>query len=254
MLKEALQYMNELGKSAAPTIVETSREPNHVYFIRRGNGELEKVSASERPEAHTALSLQAITDKAIEYAPDAEVWYSPTEIVAVVGAAHPGTVKLALVPSDQYTRLAELKRTKQAMTQIELVRDLRTTFRDSLALCGDLAESVRRVNFKATSTTQGEVGHGKASLGREITGEVTGLKTIPEYVTFDFPAYANPAFRTVRCQVECALEPDATNGCFRLMPLPGQLEVAAETALQALADQLKEELTDSGVAIFFGKP
>ncbi|WP_439624128.1 hypothetical protein [Gemmata sp.] len=254
MLKEALQYMNELGRSSASSIVETSREPHHVYFIRRNNGELEKVTADEKPEQHTALSLQAVTDKAIEYAPDAEVWYSPTEIVAVVGKDHPGTVKLALVASDQYKRLADLKAQKPAMTQMDLIRDLRTTFRDSLALCGDLVESLRKVNFRATATTQGEVGHGKASLGKEITGEVTGLKAIPEYVTFEFPAYANPSFRSVWCRVECALEPDPTNGCFRLLPLPGQLEVAAENALSFLADELKKELADSKVRLFFGKP
>ncbi len=254
MLKEALEYMARVGRESAPTVVRVDAEPAHVYFLREPGGELVKMTADPKPAAHAAFSLQAIVAKAVQHAPHAEVWFSPGAVVVDFGQGLRNYATLDLTQSDPFATLVKWRQHQPALSQAELIRQLRVTFRDSLARAGELVEVLRKVRFNASQTTEGEVGHGKASLGKAITGEVTGTKAIPEYVTFDLPVYSNPCFRSVRGTVECALEPDAATGTFRVIPLPGQLEAALDAALAAVGSMIVEQLGDAEVPVYYGKP
>lgn len=251
MLKDAFQYLIEVGRSQADVVVKPSAEPNHVYYLRQPDGKLIRQHAELPPFAHRAESLQPIVDMA---GPDEQIWYSHAAVVLRMGEDLRDRVTLELHASDQYKLLKSWKERKPALTQAELIRELRVTLRDSLSQCGELVETLRRVRFNASATIESEVGHGKASLGKAITGEVTGLKAIPEYVAFTIPVYANPCFRCIRAIVECALEPDAATGTFRVIPLPGQLELAIELGLAEIANQIATRLDGRKVPIFHGEP
>lgn len=254
MLREAFQLLIDTGKNSAPQIVAADAEPRHVYYLRNKEGELAKVTASPSPDKHQAISLQAIIQKAIDEKATATVWCSYSKIVTVFGEDKRSTATLELVNSAQFLKLCGWNSTKPALTQADVIREFRTTFYGCLGRAGNLVDVLKKVNFRATSSTQGEVGHGKASLGKEVTGEVTGVGNIPEYITFDFPLYANACFRNIRSEVTCALEPDAGTGTFRIIPIPGQLEIANDTGLTAIAAQIEKELEESGVGMFFGNP
>lgn len=254
MLKEALEYTVGLGKKSTEKIVKTDAEPAHIYFIRGEDGTLEKKEASPFPVAHKAYSLQAIVEKAKE-AKAAEVWYSPTNVVCVFGEdVKRDRITLDITLSEPLLALIQLKKTNQALTQPEIIRLMRTTFRDSLSQAGSLVEVLRKVNFKATAESEGVVGHGKSSLGKSIVNEVTGLGVIPEYVKFNFVIYANACFRSIRGTVECALEPDASNATFRIIPMPGEIEKATDAALADVAEMLEGLLGTDGVKILHGTP
>jgi len=254
VLKEAFQHLIEVGRGTAATVLKVDAEPPHVYYLRDPDGNLRRVEAEPRPPMAAAYSLQAIISKALENEDTAEVWHCAGHVVTIFGKDKRGFVSLDLAYSDQYLKLCGWKQHKPALTQPELIRELRTTFRDSLAQAGELVEILRRVNFRATATTEGEVGHGKASLGKTIAGEVTGTKAIPEYVTFNFPIYANACFRSIRTSVECALDPDPASGTFRVIPLPGELEIALDAAVTAVGLQIREALGDTSIGVYYGKP
>ncbi len=254
MLKDALEYMAEIGRKSANKIVTTDAEPKHVYFIRKEDGTLEKHEAAAFPVAHQAFSLQAIIEKAKE-ADVAEVWYAPAKIVCVFGEdVKRDRITLDIKNSDPLAMLISLRDQPRQMAQAEIVRHMRTTFRQSLSEAGNLAETLSKVNFKATSETEGVIQHGKASLGKSIVNEVTGLKIIPEYVKFNFTIYANPCFKAIRGTVECALEPDVSNGTFRLIPLPGEIDNALDTALSEVAEMLVTCLSTLDIKILHGTP
>jgi hypothetical protein len=256
VLKEAFQLLLDTGRSSADVVVKPAAEPAHVYYLRRPDGSLDRVEADRPPWAHEAHSLQAVVAiaKEAQAANFASVWYGADHVTALFGEDLRNRVRLGLAHSEPFLQLHAWRTTKAALTQVELVRSLRTTFRDALAQAGELVNVLKRVNFTATAATQGEVGHGRASLGKQIAGEVTGTGVIPEYVTFNFPVFANACLRALRGSVECALEPDAATGTFRVIPLPGQLELAAESALAALGEQLRAELGESGVGLYYGRP
>jgi hypothetical protein len=254
MISDALKYLVELGGSSAPGLVKPPAEPPHVYYMRGADGSLKKISAELPPDNCAAYSLQAILAVATNLELDAEVWYGPDQVVCVYGDAHRDRITLPLALSEQFLRLKHWHAARPALSQADLVRELRVTFRHNLGAAGNLVEILRRVNFRAVSTTDGEVGHGKASLGKAIAGEVTGVGTIPEYVTFDVPVFANACFRGVRAKVECALEPDAATGSFRVIPIPGELDAAMDRAVGETGEAIRDGLDNGEIAVFYGRP
>lgn len=254
MLREALDYLFQAGRAAAPSIVTCDAEPNHIYFKRHTDGSLLRTTAEPAPDDHTALSLQAIIAIVVGGSwCECECWYSANSVTLRYGDERRNRVTLKLILSDQLKQLAAWRDSGNALNQAQLISILRTKFRDSLAGAGNLIESLRKVKFNTGSQINSEVGHGKASLGKELMGEVTGLGAIPEYVTFDFPVFANACFRTIRASVECALEPDASTGTFRLIPLPGRIELATDTGVQLIGDMLRKQLPE-GTLLLHGSP
>lgn len=272
MLKEAMELLLECGESQADVIVKPLAEPPHVYGVRLRDGTISWRHANPPPSGHKANTLQAIVDLAKRACARvdagegfAEVWYGPDAVVTRFGdSSLRNTVSLPLQFSEPYLKLTAWK-DRRAVTQPDLVRELRITFRDCLQHAGALVETIRRVRFANGTVTESEVGHGKASLGKQIMGEVTGVGAIPEYVVFNLPVFANPCFVAVRAAVECAINPDPATGSFRVVALPGQLEGAAEMGLEAIGRELRERLNggesddvpDDGsvsVPVYYGKP
>lgn len=253
MLREAIQYVFGLGQATASPIVKPECEPAHVYYVRRPDGSLEKMYAAEPPAKHEAHSLVAITQfaKAADFA---EIWHGPGKVVCDFGSDDLRSyITFDLVTSAQLLTLMDWVKGR-ALPQADLIRALRTTFRDSLGLAGSLVAILQKVRFNSTATMNGEVGHGKASLGKEVAGEVTGAGAIPEYVKFTVPVYANHSLRGIVAVVECALEPDPSNGMFRVLALPGQIEAAFELAHANIEKRLVEQLDGARVDVFYGRP
>jgi len=256
MLKEALDYMLTVGKNAAPSIETAKAEPDYVYFERQKDGSLVRREAAPAPRNSRALSLQPIFRICTTVAEQGEayaVWYSPEKIVAVLGENGRDKVTLPLGFSEPFTVLDAWKAQSKNLSQPELVRALRTTFADALGQAGDLAASVARLRFNATASGESEVSHGRSSLGKALSAEITGAKSIPETVAFNFPVFKNPCFRALRASVKCAVEVDPATQLFRVTALPGELERAADDALAAVASQLTEQLPE-GAHVLYGTP
>lgn len=253
MLQEAFKFLFDAGLNSAPGVVKATAEPEHVYFLRGKDGTLTRTEAKSAPEKHTALSLQAIVELATRNDERGQVWYSTGAVTLCFGASLRDRTTLSLHLSEPIKQLVSWRDQKPSLAQADLIRTLRTTFRDAMAQAGTLLESLKKVRFNQQSQINAEVGHGKASLGKEIMGEVTGVGAIPEYVTFNMPVFANPCFRSLRASVECALDPDAATGTFRVIPLPGQIEAAIDAGNAGVGAQLAESLPRD-FPVFYGTP
>lgn len=120
------------------------------------------------------------------------------------------------------------------LPQQSFVRLLRTT----LAGCvpgPDILTMVRKLKQSTQSTSEGEIQHGKESLGKNIMSKVSGEGAIPEQVTLVVPLFEN---FPQRFPVVCDLEIDPGSMTFQLTPLPQELTKASDAALEALRELL----------------
>lgn len=247
MIEEALRYLIELGQKSKPDVVRVEGEPPHVYYLRNPDGTLQK-SESWAVDNHTVDNLESLV--ALVVANGGDVWVHSNGVVARIGER--GRVTMPLVMSEQYKVLSNFK-AGVGVSQSTLVLSLRTIFRDSPGV-PELVSILRRVKFANGQIVTSEVGHGKASVGKEIMGEVTGAAAIPEYATFVIPVFVNPPFRSLRASVECAIEPDPANGNFRVILLPGEMDNAIEWALGEVRSQIVSLLGESKIAVYMGRP
>lgn len=255
MLKEALEYTVQLGKHSANVILTSGSEPDHIYFIRQTDGSLEKNYAEPKPEAHSAYNLDSIYELGREHDLTAKVWIDPGSVILVFRNDQRGRAVLPLVRSEPFAQLIAFKNSSGGLTQKNLVRLLKSTFRDTLQCNPHLAESVSKVKFQTGQVINTDLGHGKSSIGKELMGEVTGLgkNGIPEYVKFVVPIFKNPGLIAIHATIECSFDPDPDSGTFAVIPLPNQIEAAIETGVQGVRVILSEHLPDD-VKIYFGIP
>ncbi|HEY1190998.1 MAG TPA: hypothetical protein VGE74_25420 [Gemmata sp.] len=249
---EEHEFLFEKGRASAAQIIECRQEPDGVYFVRNADGNITRHVAAPRPEKHTAGSLQAIGVLANEWAGKCRVWVSEKAVVLKFGDNGEHTAKLELSYSEQIHLLAEWHRHRTAHTQAALISFLRTTLRDTLPSTS-LLDAIRKVRFNAQAAHTGEITHGKASIGKELTGEITGSGAIPEYVTFTVPVFVNTCFRHIVAQIECAIEPDAGSGQFRVVPLPNRIIDAGDTGLRAIVEEI-ETRVPTGTDVLIGTP
>lgn len=248
MIREALEYLVGLGVRAKPDVVKVDCEPPHVYYLRKPDGSLEHLTAT-LVQRNKATDLETLVRLAVAWHAGecTEIWCGPT---AVVAAAERDTTTYELRYSDPYATLGLWKNGK--VSQPDLVRALRTTFAGCVADVGFLP-AVSKVKFTTGTTVESEVGHGKASLGKSIMGEVTGTGAIPETVVFNVPVYANPDV-AYPIPILCAVEADAAEAKFRITPLPGQLELAVEMVRTRMRERLASLLGDKDVPVYNGSP
>lgn len=263
MIAEGLKLLIDHGRAAAPSIVRAEAEPAHVYYRRKKDGELERVEAEPPPQSHTVYDLAALVAAAKDAdgsRPDGAVdgvtvWHGPDGVAVVFGFGGRSRVSLPLAMSAPLKLLIDWQNRQPAMQQPDLIRAMRITLGDCLAPAGNILDVLRKVKFKTGQEITSSVGHGSASLGKQIEGEVTGVGVLPPEVAFSVPIWSNPCLRHLGATVRCALDPDAATGTFRVIPLPGVIEGAIDSACVAVGQELRERLAGyDDVGVYYGKP
>ena len=256
MIREALEYLFTAGRQSADVIVKPEAEPPHVYYVREPNGKLTKWYADPPPKSHTALSMATLVDtaKGLVGPCNPSVWYSAESVVATLDRDRRDRITLPLDLSEPFKLLRQWHANKPAISQADLIRALRITLADCLASSGNLLDIIRRVRFRTGSDTTAEVSHGRSSIGKALESEVTGTGILPEYVGFSVPVFATPCVAGIRAHVRCALDPDAATGTFRVIPIPGQLESAAEDAVEEIGMTVRDLVGEAAVGVYHGKP
>ena len=258
MIAEALRYLIEQGQKSKPDIVKVDAEPSHIYYARHPDGTLVKTEAELSPACRVAGDLESLVKvvvddlEQLEKPAINEIWVSQQQVRGRFGDQLRDSVYLDLVASEQYKVLSNFK-AGAGVPQNTLILSLRTIFRDSPGV-PELVATLRRVKFANGQVVTSEVGHGKASVGKEIMGEVTGASAIPEYATFTIPVFSNPSLRHLRTTVECALEPDPVNGNFRVIAIAGELENALHWATSEVRDLVADLVGKSNVGVYMGRP
>lgn len=237
-------------------VVRPADEPKHVYWLQHA-GTLERHTAAPEPRNHTVTSIDSLVVEIEQAGEDATVWVSREGVTLLWDDDRRDKVRLPLSLSAQVLALGDMA--KAAYHQKDLVYLLRTTFRDCLELAGDLVEVLRRIRFSAHESADTSVQHGRTSIGKSLSAELTGTKTLPEYVTLNVPVFAQAGFRGVRVAVECSLEPDAATGTFKLAPIPGSLEHAVGAGERQLFGDITAAMAARGgelanIPVLLGKP
>ncbi len=254
---QLLDRLLQVGGKLQSGFARPENEPSHVYFTRNEDGTLKKHEADAYPRKNTAASLDAIVEMMKEAKTESEVWYSRAAVTLYLDSkTRRDTVSLPVSLSPQIKRLLDLAATQPAFQQAAFVKFLRIDLHGCLGLAGNLIEIVRRVKFHATQRAEGVVEHGKTSLGKAITAEVTGTGTIPEAITLDVPVFANACFSNIREQVECAVEPSAETNTFQLIPFPGAIERAIARGEGEIGEKLGQMIADAGLGVvpLYGQP
>ncbi len=250
MLKEAIQAISEQAvKATGPRSFRPDAEPGHVYYLQKSDGSLERHEAEPQPRNHVAFSLEAIAKFAAKYK-DSEflpaIWYNRDQVVCLCNdESRLGKVTLRLPDSPQMGMLSQLEKNKPHLSQAEIVLMLRTMFKGMCCSLPALVDILRKVQFDTRTTGQGEIKQGMRSVGRDVESRVAGTGAIPEYVTFEVPAFHGGVDVGVR--VECVLEANPEKPSFQVFPLPGQLERAWAEAEVRVKQLLEEELGELGV-------
>ena len=117
-----------------------------------------------------------------------------------------------------------------------------------------LIDSLRQVKFEAATKTEGNVGRGKSSIGKDVKAEATFLDAIPEQVNLSVPLFEN-SFLSNAYDVMCALEIYEDEQRLQLFPLPGEIEKAFAAAEADLSSTMLALLgKDSTVPVYYGSP
>jgi len=163
-----------------------------------------------------------------------------------------GTMELALSPAfEQLLTLADNPRLDQA----GFIGILRTVWRDKYQPA-DLLKTLRKINFTQIQKAQQEAQHGKVSLGKEITAQLTGAGEFPEYLTIATTSL-HVAGVTVGCNVECCLEVVPDKMQFVVQPLLEQVQAAKRAAEDAALIVVRETLASASledVPVYRGTP
>lgn len=258
MIKEGVEAIVGLAKTAGAGIIEAKGEPPGVYYVRDGDGSLKKVKADVGLRQHAAHDMETVVQLADRFGDKASVWYSFDGVrVLVDDASRNESAFLSLKPSKQFETLAKFDNDgwrNAAMTQAEFILLLRTTFAKSGPSAG-LLPVIRNLKFRSQMETAGNVQHGKASVGKAIDQQVSGATELPETIIFGIPVFESGFL--FMAQIEVALEINLAAERFHLIPLPGMIAGTKQAACDAIGEFLSESIDEEMMVhgqIYRGQP
>lgn len=259
---DAIEKVFEYGKKSKPRIVKADGEPDFVYYTIDESGTMKKEYAEPRPEQNNAGSIATLLEiakrKKEDEKSDVEIWLSPSGIVLVYGAGFGGDRRsrtcLDVTFSSQIKRLDQLEKNQNSFDQGSLIKLLRIDLANSIDPA--VIESLRRVKFKAAQDHESEIQHGKTSIGKAISSEITGTGVLPPFVDLSIPIFSTPIFSRYRGRIAAALEPNASTSTFQLIPLPGEVQALVHHGEKCIRAEIEEQMVSMGftLPIYSGVP
>lgn len=272
MMKEALQYV--FGEAAESARAKTELRKIHVddgrvqIFHNPQTGQIQEVWNPNPPIVNHADSLQSLVDQVGSYSVSGQtetvrVYVNSGQVVAVLDekSRREDYIKLALNQHDAMTQLGRLR--NQNLDHGELLELLRHDFRDCISEPSDLESKVRTIKFSAQRQSDHDNQLNRVdAVGESVRREVVGAGDLPEVVDLSFAMFPclsqeindSSDLVSVQCSFSLDLKPEK----FRLRALPGQLDLAKQRGLDAVAGRLREliaEHDDIGdVPVFIGTP
>jgi hypothetical protein len=138
--------------------------------------------------------------------------------------------------------------------QKQLILMLRTRFKDCQGPCQGLLTALRHIKMFRNVRTEAKITPGKASIGRSLETEVSGVTQLPEDFELDVPVF-DGAFPMLRGKVEVALEVDAEAERFVLIPIEGSDEDVIRKAEAKIGEMLAEGMDDAFQRrLHYGRP
>jgi hypothetical protein len=253
MLQELLKALSEQAVKASDLkAFRPPGEPESVYYLRDADGNVSRHDTEPPHRDHKAADLSAVVAFAIANK-DASVFYNRASVVCLLeDSIRRDRITLPLTFSPQ---LAEVLRWGKALyaSQGDLIRLLRTTFRNSMH-GGDLfLKSIRTINFEAGSKLVSDQQTTKQSMTKEQIARLTGGADLPEEILLTFPIF-DGVWPQLQGTVTVALDTDAAKQQFILSPIPGDAETAIRKAEAEIGLKLVTDMGDAPAAerVYYG--
>lgn len=263
MLKQAIGLIqNTAVEAAAARVVEVPGDGRKILV--QYAEQLKEVAVPppcRKHAVHTLADLIEYTLRVIaKIPPDAPpdpprvgpvVWHGVKGVVLVIDDEdRRDLVTFPLTYSRRLMRLCSLEQDKPTFDQKRFVRLLRT----ELGLPNEgVVAKFRKLDWKVADEGSGSVQHGKDRMGKSIQAEVQGSDELPEEISVPVPVYQEAGERQEYI-VRCAVEIDAINQSFALIPLPEEIQKAIDNAQANIRDRLSLAIGASRAAIYYGAP
>lgn len=253
MLQEALEFVYSKADEVAEAEAHRARAldwlstPRELAFEH--NGEIKKQAIPASLRGHTVRTVADLIQAGNRWKKNGVIWLSSQlAILSIDDEDRRDTVTLPLSKSVVFQKLESLEK-GGTLDQAGIIALLRREFRHSPEAT-TLLTAVRKIKFSLSTAGYSDVQHGNESLGRTIENEITGAENIAELITVPGSVYTNPGEDVCKFMVGLTLDLDAKNQKFLIRPLPDELEVAQQVALQSVRERLEKGLPD--VPVFFG--
>jgi hypothetical protein len=227
-----------------PAWVENPATGDRLFVDASGEVSGRVASRVRHDAASSIEGLVAAVEANSETA--AEFYIGDKSVVAVCDAdgecAH--RVVLPLVEDQRWSEIPALL----SVSQKDLARSLRTTFRESHHPA-DLLEIIRAVTFRAQSESGGEVGRGKESVKGSVVREVTAAAALPTTVLLRTCVYECLAVADWDgVELICTLETDLVAELFEIEPVTGVVAAARAAAQSEVANRIRAAWLSKGAA------
>ena len=235
MIQEAIQYMADIVKESMKHEELQEGATQVVYSV---GGRLETVEIEPGPRRHSVKNLQSLAGYAWG---SSCIWHAGNSIELVIDDKDRhrlDRVTWRLDKSAKFSCLendAEKPRDHKSFVTF-LVRYLRDEIdRDVPGLLG----TIRELKFSTSDVEQGDVQHGKESMGRDIQREIAGASDLPETITLNVKRWAD---LEIFVPVESMLVLDTESRRLSLVPLADSIVEANLTAHRELGAMISEEI------------
>jgi len=245
-------------KANGQQIFTVNAEPPHVYFTFDEKGVMLKNEAELKPANHTHLTIDSLCEwiHTDNLEPGRAIWIGDKGVCA---AYRRDFAKYLFDNSDPFKLLstwAGLANATKELSQTELYRLIRTTFRGCLPDEPSLASKIGKVDIKKAQEATGTVASGKVSVSKSMMAEASGATELPDLLSFKVPLFKTSPLN-LEVRINAAFDLDPQNETFRVSILPGEIDLAIHKGrvyLRSLVDARLSELKSENIEVYFGEP
>lgn len=230
LLETLKQIQKTTIDATAPQLFHSDR---HIDRYAIG-GEVLEVIAKPPAIDFLACDIETLGDHTTS---NSAIWHRGDQVIAVVDATsehRDDRVTLNLMQSSKWTAL--LFEAHKKREHASFIRFLVLSLRDELDTSAPgLLGLLRSLNFKTVDAGDGNIQHGKESMGRSVQMEITGANDLPETVTIKLRRWAK---LDIFVEVECLIVLDTETRTLALQPLADATEIAEDDAQRQLHELL----------------
>lgn len=247
MIKEALQYLAELGKASVAPMKVDIKDPERVTYLI-GDKTISIAVANYRDHAVNDLD-SLIKSAETESATSPVIWVGETDVVLILDDSDTRCeqVTLTLNHTAVFRRLLELRASSPWFEPKAFRRLLRVELYGALE-SSVLYDRVARIRFEAGQVTSQETSRSKESIGKQLKTEVSADGELPEDVVLTCPVYEDQE----EFAICCALEVDAARGMLQLVPFPDEIQRVTKLAQQDIKTKIEAKVPQ--VPVYLGTP
>lgn len=251
-LSEAINLIQDTAVKAAKPIEVSTGDPSRKTFLfaDKSTATVDVPPTIRNHKIYTVGDLAKYLDGDLKL--NAVIWHSHAEIVLVLDDdERRDRVTMDLTESAQFKLLRSAAQNDR-LSQSEIINLLRNKLAKNCPDAASIVTKLRTIKFKATEEGGSDVQRGKESMDLSVQKEILGVADLPETVKLNVPVYGNPIENEKTVSLECYLDVDVENRCFRFAPMGTELEDAVFAAQADIRQRITAVLKD--VPIYHGTP